>query len=968
MWHPVDPAVVGAVFTTESRQKNEAVFTRTHTPMNRVLVSHNRVGLENGQFVGEHEILQWIQSSAPLDSNRVWFVVGETGSGKSELCQWLEYHLRDRHLPLHVARRQANLTGILEVLAPHLPFDVVGDAGSLPLPVLTGHLQTHLLLRAHRERRYQGYIEGLIPHLPDIARHLYSGAPGALGLPPGAPLPPEGLPLSTWLSGAAREALGVQSLEPALRALAETAATRGQRPVLLLEDITTLGFLRDDLLDYIFDLSAPGFDAVIGLTSGFEQSHLAGHDLSDMAYVRDRLSARFQLSHESGETFFLSQPRDLHDLVRRYLSCLPLQTPAPSDAFEGLYPFTPTMLERLYLHLVEGGNARQTPRNLLDAVIRPALSLQEPPHVTCFRPHPYLKAPSAVFYRDGLSEDVAALYYWHGEVAGGHVHVPAPVAAAFGHPDLPPVQAFVQPAGSSHLFGGAGRVADPTADWRDALRELQQWHAQGAPFPKRQHLKRGISKIMRSLLEPRTIHHPHLSSLTADSLEFARGGDHLPIYLPDSGDVLPPGTPCLQFSRDLPAQFFEECLTYSFTSGQHAECFSDPSHTREVLSEAVQSFQDGLESHLAELLRQPFETTVFGMWWLCQHVCQGQAIQPGTLEGLDLLLRYDLASTDVSPAWQAERPHSILHRTHRAIREGRDAYRSLFISVFHHRDDLLDPGLLERCARTFDPTFFLSRLAVVPLGPLTRAPYRQGRSKRSLHALLKPMVDYAAALQNYAPHDEDVNRWDALLEALDQAQEQADAIDTVCRSLEQATHRLAWAVSVPPGSHHWRAPQWVDMANQAHRARAALRDSPPLTRITVARTWRERLEQTDPIQWMATVTAYHNAITGMLREQGLGRSGDRLRPGTVTLAHLQALQSRLDEAATLALFMPRAIAEQVLRAVHLWAQRDHALVRDVQQQHSVSDLNSLTLTTRDQALVFLSDLLTRAVVVETTDP
>ena len=215
---------------------------------------------------------------------------------------------------------------------------------------------------------------------------------------------------------------------------------------------------------------------------------------------------------------------------------------------------------------------------------------------------------------------------------------------------------------------------------------------------------------MRSLFEPRALQHPHLHSLSADPLIFARGGEHLPIYLPDSGDLLPPGTPCLQLSRDLPAQFFEECLTYAFTAGQHAECFSDPSHTREILGGAVEAFQSSLRGHLAGLLGHPPETFVFGLWWLCQHVCQAQIIDPRTPEGLRALLSYDLPTTALTPAWQGERPHTILHRTHRALLEGREAYRDLFISVFHHRDDLIDPVRFEQCAHTFDPAFFLMAL------------------------------------------------------------------------------------------------------------------------------------------------------------------------------------------------------------------------------------------------------------------
>ncbi|MDL2344406.1 hypothetical protein QOL99_09590 [Deinococcus sp. MIMF12] len=961
MWTPFDPAAVGHVFTTESRQKDEQMFTLTHARMNRILVSHNRVGLCNGQFVGEHEVLELIQGSAPLDSNRVWFVVGETGSGKSELCQWLEYQLRDRHVPIHISRRHANLTGILDVLHQHLPPGTAGQSTTLPQEVLADHLRLHLKVRAHREGRGLGYLEQLAPFFPELARRLYQPSAAPLELPADLPPPPPDLPLTAWLSGAAREVLGVHSLEPTLRALVEHYAQQGRRPVLLLEDITTLGFLRDDLLDFVFDLSAPGFDAVIGLTSGFEQSHLqGGGNLSEMAYVRDRLSARFQLSHASGETFFLNQPQDLQDLVRRYLGCLPQPAGGQAAAFAGLYPFTPPMLERLYLHLVESGNPRQTPRNLLDAVIKPALSLPAPPHVTLFGPHPYLRAPSLTFYHQDLPEEVQALLYWHGEVQGGSVSVPDEVAEAFGLPPVPPVQAFPTPTGATWLFG-AREAEDPTDTWRDALRELQRWQNQGEPFPKRQHLKRGIERLVRTLLDPRAVQHPHVNALSADPLEYSRGGDHLPIYLPDSGDLLPEHWPSLHVPRTLPAQFLEECLTFSFSAGQHVECFADLGHTRQLLEEAVAAFQGEVRRHLERLVGMPYETLVFGVWWLCQHVCQGQVLSPRDPAGRGALLQYDLPPREIQVAWRAERPHRLLHRTHRELRDGRDAYRALFLSVFHHRDDLLDPDLFEReCAR-FDPTLFLRALAGLSLPQVLRAPFRQRGSKLTLAQLLKPAVEYAAALQAYAPVEEDLARWARLEWTLDHALTHADALDTVCRDLERLAHQAGWTVSPPSSSHTWRAPEWRTLLTHSQGARSGLGQAPPLTQVTVGRTWRERLEDLEPVVWMKEVRAFHDTVQKILHERHPGARGAPATgpgpEGLIDLAALQELASRLEAAGQATAGLPAGVSRQVLRAVRRVRRRHHGAIQGVLDRHGIADPAAIADQSRDEGVLLLGDLL-----------
>ena len=58
--------------------------------------------------------------------------------------------------------------------------------------------------------------------------------------------------------------------------------------------------------------------------------------------------------------------------------------------------------------------------------------------------------------------------------------------------------------------------------------------------------------------------------------------------------------------------------------------------------------------------------------------------------------------------------------------------------------------------------------------------------------------------------------------------------------------------------------------------------------------------------------------------------------------------------------MPREIATQVLGAVQRWIDRDQGLTDMLQKKHGLDDLAALSLASRDQALVFLSDLLRHA--------
>ena len=702
--------------------------------------------------------------------------------------------------------------------------------------------------------------------------------------------------------GAAREVLGVQSLEGLLRGVVEAYHTQNKRPVLLLEDITTLGFLRDDLLDYIFDLAAPGFDAVIGLTTGFEQSHLSeGVDLAEMAYVRDRLSARFQLSNANGETFFLSQPQDLHEMVRRYLACL---TPAPGTppeakhaAFDGLYPFTPIMLSRLYLHLVESGNVRQTPRNLLDAVIKPALTMSQAPHVSLFSPHPYLRRLSMTFYHQQLPDDLAALFYWHGVAAGEHLTVPEEVARAFGYTELPVVRGFQLPVGTTHLFHSMTAAHDPTEEWHEALAELQGWQKGAGTFPKRQNLKRGFERLARMLGEPRQVAHPHLNALSADPLEFTRGGEALPIYLPDSGDSLPEHWPSIHLTHTTPTQFLEECLNYAFTSAQHVEVLADPGGTREVVQRLLQAFQEELREHLHHLLGMPYEDIVLGLWWLCQHVTFTRPLTPEESKGVTDLLTYEAVPQVTKQAWQAGRPHQVLQRTFQEIAGLRDSYRALFISVFHYRDDIIDAELFhERWAR-FDPAAFIHDLANLNLKRMQSAPFRQKRTLHTFHALLKPAQEYCMALLAYPNADSDEEGLALALSQLEHVLTGAEDLDRACREIERFAHRLGLAVQAPPASHQWRHARWEQIHAEATAIADQLTNLPLSVCITVRRAWLEFLAESAPLVWLAEIRTFSVLINNMLvaRHGGARIASRSTTPYGVRLADLKRLAQQLQK-------------------------------------------------------------------------
>src|SRR5437868_4698436 len=86
---------VREVLTTESRQKQPGLFLRTHRPFTRIRVDFCKDAPLQA-FVSEQDVRELILSCPLNADNQLFFVVGEAGSGKSELCQWLEYTVDPR--------------------------------------------------------------------------------------------------------------------------------------------------------------------------------------------------------------------------------------------------------------------------------------------------------------------------------------------------------------------------------------------------------------------------------------------------------------------------------------------------------------------------------------------------------------------------------------------------------------------------------------------------------------------------------------------------------------------------------------------------------------------------------------------------------------------------------------------------------------------------------------------------------
>lgn len=112
---------VREVFTTESRQKARDLFLQTHRPFQHIRVDFCKEEAIIGPFINEEQVRTLIQAGQLSADNRLFFVVGEAGSGKSELCQWLEYTIDTSiRLPIHIPRSMTSAAHVVALLRQHL--------------------------------------------------------------------------------------------------------------------------------------------------------------------------------------------------------------------------------------------------------------------------------------------------------------------------------------------------------------------------------------------------------------------------------------------------------------------------------------------------------------------------------------------------------------------------------------------------------------------------------------------------------------------------------------------------------------------------------------------------------------------------------------------------------------------------------------------------------------------------------
>ena len=472
-----DDDVVRRYLTPESHQKSREEFERTHIDIDKIRAEYLFPHPSNEEFVTQEEFRDAIVKSNVQDDNRIFILRGETGSGKSQLCQWLEYQIGSRdagvdetHVALHVSRSQTRIEDIVDILTEPVDIDIqVGNVEDLDPEKVADAMVTNLeayaptafqelsgeeierlieerpgtdlrSILAENIRAYQTAVtsddEEDVPDLLDeddyreLAFSAFGEARGGQTLFPS---------LVGFFHDELSGKLNVGNFQDKLEQISDAYVEEGLRPVLICEDLTTFSVLKEQLLDHIFQLDSGHYDVVLGWTTGWEKDSLdkaLGTGENTYTYMKDRAEGYLSTTDETGQAYFLTEDVTV-ELARKYVSVIREESTSeatvdiPEDAFDGLYPFNAEFVRHAYEHLVQDGNERRTPRLLLIRIIRECLTSTAPPFES-IDGNPYVKQFPTPVPLD-LPPAVQSLAKWYGiPTAEGNIRLPRGVFETFG--------------------------------------------------------------------------------------------------------------------------------------------------------------------------------------------------------------------------------------------------------------------------------------------------------------------------------------------------------------------------------------------------------------------------------------------------------------------------------------------------------------------------------------------------------
>jgi hypothetical protein len=775
---------VATYFTSESRQKAERkVFERTHLPINKIKVEfcqvefpQNKQNPQSNQreFITEEELKALITSSRLEDYNRIFLVVGETGCGKSELCQWLEYNIADGvHVPIHISKSDVRIDQISRILNLHLPdtslspvepdrlIDVPSNyiadrlVSDLNIKNYGGKIVEHgsekrmleeLFNRAEFKKAVQAAIR---EYQEDVkSKNEERGLPvlskasfrSLLGKESPSDLDAIYNRVGAITMATLKDLLRVSDIATILQQISQRYYELKKRPVLLLEDLTSFSVMAKDLIDYVFDLAKGHFDVVIGWSTGFEQEY-TGLILRDLekTYMTERLAARLVLTGEDSSAYFLKDT--YKDLARKYLSAVKCGKCAICSADkEGLYPFNSACLDRIYQNMQFNKQSKRTPRIFLDFIIQNVLLSSNEPWVTLSASN-FLKP---VIYLTGQAypecEDFEQLVRWYGREKKDVVELDRKCVDWFK------IRAPIEPSGEVYIVQKSVIVKPPEKPPTGQVEEIpeqdliefQSWIDSGGSFPSRERLRQGAMRALQLVLDPCEIRNLGSTISWAEGLYYQKGSGHVPVFIEESEDDITD----VEYKAAISRKTSRNVLYQIYQLGCGREF--DEKNLVEVLEWAKEhalKYNDQLRTNLGRM-GTSIEKFVLFSKFLILNLSTGCTT-------IDINKIRDAVSNKDDILFFSD--HDLYQKSEALLQQSR-TIQALFRTFFHLTKTFFDYQLFERSSAEIDPAGMLTTIANLNwqgIRDAYRIRVRDGEKedKVKFRELAEVVRDYAQALQ-----------------------------------------------------------------------------------------------------------------------------------------------------------------------------------------------------------------------------
>jgi hypothetical protein len=521
---------------------SEEVFLQTHYPMKFLVKDAMKKEIE----FDEEQLIRRILSSH--SGNRIFLLIGDTGTGKSEFCLYLKYRAAKENIglvPIHIPKYKLSLEKIVAIILSHLE-----DGKKYRTEFRARKLSAEQAPNISNLLISQVFIES-VPGLSEetkakinasVSKKVEHRIRQYLEMPPeGTEREPEAFTLideseldeilsfhnlkirdpklaykylREKLSKEFREYLRLPDLSALLEKISEDFKSRKKRPLLIVDDIVTLGPMVYDFLDFLSTLEAGDWDAVIGVTSGktelLEKSREAYEEIKGMETLRER-STEIYLTRGQESTFLTVD--NCVDFIKPYLqltkNCSECKDRKSCMSLEGqeLYPFNKVFLKRMFQC-----SEKRTPRQFVLLVKDVLATCQEdtPPYQLTKQ----LSLYTSITIRRRMSElnpSLADCALWYGELSedGRYLVLKKPLTELFNfsipkevvsiHED----QVFVPIIPLPEIITREKRPekvsVEEEEEQEDLLIDVKKWLEGENIFPHKESLRRGIFEVMKRL-------------------------------------------------------------------------------------------------------------------------------------------------------------------------------------------------------------------------------------------------------------------------------------------------------------------------------------------------------------------------------------------------------------------------------------------------------------------------------------